>query len=73
MGSGGQVGVVDTPSCEILEQNRLRGGSILLVDLEEGRLITDDEVPPSACLLSRRPVIYCNYFFKHWRYAILTI
>eukprot|EP00884_Botryococcus_braunii_P011130 jgi/Botrbrau1/20017/Bobra.200_1s0023.1 len=46
-----EVGVVDTPSSEILEQGRLRGGNILFVDLQEGCVITDEELKAKYCNL----------------------
>jgi glutamate synthase (NADPH/NADH) large chain len=49
---GEQVGVVDTPFSEMEGQGRLQGGNLLFVDLQEGRLITDDEVRNLIQLIS---------------------
>jgi len=39
-----EVGVADTPPASVVEKGRLRAGRMLLVDTEEGRLISDQEL-----------------------------
>ncbi len=39
-----EVGVLDVPPERVLEKGRLRPGRMLLVDLEEGRIVADDEL-----------------------------
>ena len=39
-----EVGVLDVPPERILEKGRLQPGRMLLVDLEEGRIIADEEI-----------------------------
>lgn len=39
-----EMGVLDIPESKIVEKWRLQPGKMLLIDLEEGRIISDDEV-----------------------------
>ncbi|SEN11431.1 glutamate synthase large subunit [Lihuaxuella thermophila] len=39
-----EVGVIDVPAEKIVYKDRLRPGRMLLVDLEEGRIISDEEI-----------------------------
>ncbi|GGM41448.1 glutamate synthase [NADPH] large chain [Paraliobacillus quinghaiensis] len=39
-----EVGVIDVPEENILYKDRLSPGKMLLIDLEEGRIISDDEI-----------------------------
>jgi glutamate synthase domain-containing protein 2/glutamate synthase domain-containing protein 1/glutamate synthase domain-containing protein 3 len=39
-----EVGVLDIPPDRVLEKGRLQPGRMFLVDLEEGRIIADDEI-----------------------------
>ena len=39
-----EAGVLDIPADNIIEKNRLRPGRLLLIDTEQGRIVTDDEV-----------------------------
>jgi glutamate synthase domain-containing protein 2/glutamate synthase domain-containing protein 1/glutamate synthase domain-containing protein 3 len=48
-----EAGVVDVPPERVARRDRLRPGRMLLVDLEQGRLVSDDEV--KSALASRRP------------------
>ncbi len=41
---GSEAGVLNTPSEKILKQDRLRPGRILLIDLEKGQVLDDEEV-----------------------------
>jgi glutamate synthase (ferredoxin) len=43
-----EVGVLPIPSERILRKDRLRPGRMLLVDIEEGRIVEDDELKRSA-------------------------
>ncbi|MBX5436193.1 MAG: glutamate synthase large subunit [Alicyclobacillaceae bacterium] len=39
-----ETGVLDIPPQDIVQKDRLRPGRMLLVDLEEGRIVSDDEI-----------------------------
>ena len=39
-----ESGVLDIPDEDIVERWRLQPGRMLLIDLEEGRIISDDEI-----------------------------
>ncbi len=48
-----EVGVLDTPPENVLRKGRLQPGRIFFVDLEQGRIIEDEEVKEE--LVARRP------------------
>ena len=48
-----EVGVVDVPPEDVVRKGRLQPGRIFLLDLEEGRIIEDEEV--KATVASQRP------------------
>jgi len=48
-----EVGVLDTPPENVVRKGRLQPGRIFFVDLEQGRIIEDEEV--KADLVARRP------------------
>lgn len=48
-----EVGVVDVPADRILYKERLRPGQLLLVDTEQGRIISDREI--KASVASKQP------------------
>jgi len=48
-----EVGVLDIPPEMVLEKGRLQPGRMLLVDLEQGRIIADDEIKKS--IASEKP------------------
>ncbi|WP_297209628.1 glutamate synthase large subunit [uncultured Flavonifractor sp.] len=48
-----EVGVLDLPAGQILQKSRLQPGRMLLVDLRQGRLISDEELKESYA--ARRP------------------
>ena len=48
-----EVGVVDVDPAQVVRKGRLRPGRIFLVDLEEGRIVEDEEVKAAAA--SSRP------------------
>jgi glutamate synthase domain-containing protein 2/glutamate synthase domain-containing protein 3 len=48
-----EVGVLDTPPENVVRKGRLQPGRIFFVDLEQGRIIEDEEV--KAELVARRP------------------
>jgi glutamate synthase (ferredoxin) len=39
-----EVGVLDVPSSEVIEKGRLQPGKMFLVDLTEGRIVSDEEI-----------------------------
>ncbi|HUH78201.1 MAG TPA: glutamate synthase central domain-containing protein, partial [Devosia sp.] len=45
-----ESGVLDIPEEDIVERWRLQPGRMLLIDLEQGRIIGDDEIKSSLCL-----------------------
>lgn len=45
-----EFGVLPIPEEKIVEKWRLQPGKMLLIDLEEGRIIGDDEIKTSLCL-----------------------
>ena len=48
-----EVGVLDTPPENVVRKGRLQPGRIFFVDLEQGRIIEDEEI--KADLVARRP------------------
>lgn len=48
-----EVGVLEIPAEEIVRKDRLRPGRMLLIDTEEGRIISDEEI--KAEIASERP------------------
>jgi glutamate synthase (NADPH/NADH) large chain len=48
-----EVGVLDVPPENVLKKGRLRPGRIFFVDLEQGRIVEDEEI--KADYVSRRP------------------
>ncbi len=44
-----EFGVLPIPEEKIVQKWRLQPGKMLLIDLEEGRIIGDDEIKPSLC------------------------
>lgn len=56
-----EVGVLDIPPEDIILKDRLRPGRILLVDTEQGRIISDDEVKMQ--IASEQP--YGEWIEKH--------
>ncbi len=45
-----EFGVLPIPEEKIVQKWRLQPGKMLLIDLEEGRIISDDEIKKSLCL-----------------------
>ena len=45
-----EFGVLPIPEEKIVEKWRLQPGKMLLIDLEQGRIIGDDEIKTSLCL-----------------------
>jgi glutamate synthase (ferredoxin) len=58
---GSEAGVVDIPAEDILYKDRLRPGRMLLVDTEQGRIISDEEV--KAAIASEHP--YREWLDEH--------
>jgi glutamate synthase domain-containing protein 2/glutamate synthase domain-containing protein 1/glutamate synthase domain-containing protein 3 len=50
---GSETGVMDEPASNIVRKGRLQPGKIFLVDLDEGRIVADDEVKRSVA--TRQP------------------
>ena len=46
-----EMGVLDIPEKDIVQKWRLQPGKMLLVDLEQGRLIPDDEIKAAVELM----------------------
>ncbi|MBH5319126.1 glutamate synthase large subunit [Paenibacillus sp. GSMTC-2017] len=58
---GSEAGTVDIPAEDILYKDRLRPGRMLLVDTEQGRIISDEEV--KAAIASEHP--YREWLNEH--------
>ncbi len=56
-----EVGVLDIPSHRVLRKGRLQPGRMLLIDTEEGRMISDDEIKHTVA--SARP--YRQWLDQH--------
>jgi glutamate synthase domain-containing protein 2/glutamate synthase domain-containing protein 1/glutamate synthase domain-containing protein 3 len=56
-----ESGTLDTPAANVREEGRLQPGRMLLVDLEQGRLVSDDEV--KGRIVSERP--YGEWLGRH--------
>jgi glutamate synthase domain-containing protein 2/glutamate synthase domain-containing protein 1/glutamate synthase domain-containing protein 3 len=50
---GSETGVMDEPASNVVRKGRLQPGKIFLVDLDEGRIVADDEVKRSVA--TRQP------------------
>ena len=50
---GSETGVLDIPPSNILQKGRVRPGRIFLIDMDQGRIVGDDEV--KQLLAGRRP------------------
>jgi len=48
-----EVGVLDIPQEKVVRKGRLQPGKMFMVDLEQGRIISDDELKQDIC--SRKP------------------
>jgi len=55
---GSETGVMDVPAADIVRKGRLRPGKLFMVDLEQGRIISDEEVKEVVC--ARAP--YAQWF-----------
>jgi glutamate synthase domain-containing protein 2/glutamate synthase domain-containing protein 1/glutamate synthase domain-containing protein 3 len=55
-----EAGVLDVPASNVLRKGRLQPGKIFLVDLEQGRIVEDDEVKRTVA--TRRP-------YREWQEA----
>jgi glutamate synthase (NADPH/NADH) large chain len=56
-----EVGVVDVPSCKIIEKGRLQPGRIFFIDTAEGRIVRDPEI--KSALAGARP--YGRWLAEH--------
>ena len=50
---GSEVGCIEVPPKDVIKKGRLQPGKIFLVDTEEGRIVSDDEIKTE--LVARRP------------------
>src|SRR5262245_31509846 len=55
-----EAGVLDVPAANVVRKGRLQPGKIFLVDLEQGRIVEDDEVKRTVA--TRRP-------YREWQEA----
>lgn len=54
-----EVGVVDVPHEDIKKKGRLMPGNIFLVDFDEHRVVTDEEVPDIIMIMLQLQQIEC--------------